>query len=63
MKIVYNIYIIRDFVMSSTTKKLIIDKLAQARYNKKFYDKNKDKHNEICRQYYIEHSEILKKKE
>ena len=61
MKIVYNIYIIRDFIMSIAATKPI-DKIAQAMYNKKAYAKNKVNHNEICRKYYIINSEIIRKK-
>ena len=42
--------------MSSTAK------LARVKYNKTAYEKNKDKHNEICRKYYIINSEILRQK-
>jgi hypothetical protein len=39
-----------------------ITKEATAKYNKTAYAKNKDKHKEICKKYYIENSETLKKK-
>jgi hypothetical protein len=42
--------------MSSTAK------LARVKYNKTAYEKNKDKHNEICRKYYVLNSEILRQK-
>ena len=39
-----------------------ITKEARMKYNKTAYAKHKAKHNETCKNYYIENSELLRKK-